>query len=187
MRKIILFIAIFALFSPINSSAQSWLKNRTVGAVEVELGVGLATAANNISHFGKTRAGVDVNAEVRYNFSKVPVDLGLYFSLCTFKRGVQIGDTAKSYNFDSQNLLVTSDYNLFQGRLASLFVGAGAGVAWSSLTMDSSRYGFNFCVMPRVGVELSQHIRITAAYKFYEKANNHLVISLGYAFGGGKR
>ena len=173
--------------SAATASAQSYLTKRTVGAVEVELGVGLATAANSISQFGKARQGVEVNAEVRYNFHQAPIDLGLHFGLCSFTRSSHVGNYASKHNFDSQSLMIVSDYNFFQGRMASLFVGAGAGVAWNNLNADGTKSGFNACVMPRIGVELSNHVRITAAYKFYERANNHLVLSVGFAFGGGER
>lgn len=168
-------------------SAQSYLTERKVGAVEVELGVGLATAANRISHFGESRQGVEVSAEVRYNFSQTPLDIGVHFGLCSFTRTQQLGNYSSKHDFDSQMLMVVSDYNFFQGRLASLFIGAGAGVAWNNLNANATKSGFNACVMPRIGVELSNHVRITAAYKFYEKANNHLVLSVGFAFGGGTR
>lgn len=45
----------------------------------------------------------------------------------------------------------------------------------------------SFCFMPRVGVELFHHLRITLDYKLQEKANRHVGISLGVVFGGGRR
>ena len=187
MKRFSILLLFLIALAPIDLSAQHYLKKRVVGAVEGDIGVGLATAANRFSNFGKARQGVDVNAEVRYNFHQAPVDLGVHFALCSFKRGESVKDMAKSYNFNSQNLLITSDYNLFQGNNISLFFGLGAGVAWSELTKDSTKYGFNFCAMPRIGVEFSHNIRITAAYKFFERANNHLTISVGFAIGGGRR
>lgn len=174
------------LIVPSTTYAQSYLK-RTVGAVEVDLSVGLVTATNKMVDFGRSRQGVEVGAEVRYNFYQAPVDLGLQFSLCTFNRGERTNNTASNYSFNSQTLLITSDYNFFQTRLASLFVGMGAGCAWNNINQDNTRSGFNPCVAPRIGVEIANHLRITATYKFYEKANNHLLLSVGFAFGGGKR
>ena len=71
--------------------------------------------------------------------------------------------------------------------MVSPFVGVGLGVAWSEVNADNSPHGAHFAFMPRVGVEVARHIRVTVAYKVFEKANNHLAISVGYAFGGGKR
>lgn len=187
MRKsVIAIIAAFVLLS-VDASAQYDYVARDVRPIEFEIGAGLATAANRVSAFGKARQGVDGNIELRYNFDSQPVDLGLYVSVCTFSRGEQTGDYAKSYDFVSENLLVTSDYNFFRGNNVSPFVGLGLGVAWSDINADGSRKGTHFAVMPRVGVELSHHLRITLAYKIFERANNHLTLSLGYAFGGGRR
>lgn len=187
MRKIVLVCLAILATSHIGVSAQSYLSNRTVGAVEVELSVALATAANRVPEFGRCRQGVEVAAEVRYNFAKAPVDVGLNFSLCSFSRKNGTQENPKIYNFDSQSLLITADYNFFQGRRASLFVGGGAGVAWCGRLADGSRHGVAPCVMPRVGVELSEHVRISLGYKFTERANSHLQLGLGFAFGGGKR
>ena len=187
MRKsIIALIAAFVLIG-VDASAQYDYVARDVRPIEVEFGVGLATAANRVAAFGKTRQGVDANIELRYNFESQPVDLGLYVAVCSFSRGEQIGSYAKSYKFVSENLLLTSDYNFFKGSNVSPFVGLGLGVAWSDINADGSRKGTHFAVMPRVGVELSHHLRITLAYKIFERANNHLTLSLGYAFGGGRR
>lgn len=160
---------------------------RTVRALELDFSVGLATAAKDMPIYGPSREGVDAAIELRYNFAAAPVDLGLGVSLCSMYRGTSIGNVIRSYKFVSENLLVTTDYNFFQGRMVSPFVGFGMGVAWSDVNADNSPHGAHFAFMPRVGVELWRHVRVTVAYKAFEKANNHLTISLGYAFGGGKR
>lgn len=41
--------------------------------------------------------------------------------------------------------------------------------------------------MPRIGVELLHHLRVTLDYKFQEKANRHIGLTLGVVFGGGRR
>ena len=80
-RFLVVVVALFTLTT--TASAQSYLAPRSVGALEAELGVGLATAATDISAFGKMRQGVEVWAEARYNFGKTPVDLGVHFGLCS--------------------------------------------------------------------------------------------------------
>ena len=184
-RFLVVVVALFALTT--TASAQSYLAPRSVGALEAELGVGLATAATDISAFGKMRQGVEVWAEARYNFGKTPVDLGVHFGLCSFSRVHRQGNFVSSHSFDSQTLMAVAGYNFFQGRIVSIYLGAGAGMAWNNINADGTKNGFNACVMPRIGVELANHLRITAAYKFYEKANNHLTISVGFVFGGGNR
>lgn len=156
-------------------------------AVEVELGVGLATAANRLPAYGKSRQGVDANIELRYNFESQPVDLGLYTSVCSIYRVGRSGNFVSMHNFVSKNLLVTSDYNFCKGHGVSPFAGLGVGLAWSNINADSSPHGTHLAIMPRVGVELSNKLRITVAYKLFDRANNHLTFSLGYLFGGGAR
>lgn len=187
MRKMIVAIVAIVVSMMAEVSAQSGYVVRDVGAVEVELGVGLATAANRMSEYGKSRQGVDANVELRYNFAAQPVDLGLYASVCSIYRCDRVGDYAKSYKFVSENLLLTSDYNFFQGGKVSPFVGLGVGVAWSDIAANDRNGGTHFTFMPRVGVELSHHLRLTVSYKVFDRANNHLTLSLGYAFGGGRR
>ena len=185
MRRVVLLLV--AIFSATSLYAQSYLTARTVGAVEVELSVGLATASNRIASFGRSNPGVEVAAEVRYNFAQAPVDVGLSLSLCSFSRSRGTNEAVEKYNFDSQSLLVMADYNFFQGRRASLYVGGGAGIAWCSRFADDSRHGVAPCVMPRVGVELAERVRISLGYKFCERANSPLLLGVGFAFGGGKR
>lgn len=187
MKRFLVFSLVMLAVSNMAVSAQGYLSNRTVGAVEVELSVALVTASNRIETFGRSNPGVGVAAEVRYNFAQAPVDLGLNFSLSTFSRSHSTREGVAKYNFDSQSLLLTADYNFFQGRMASLFVGCGAGVSWCGRLADGSRHGVAPCVVPRVGVELSEHIRISLGYNFSERANSHLQLGVGFAFGGGKR
>ena len=187
MRKALFAIVVAMVLLSVDASAQRSGAGRKVGAFEVEVGVGLATAATNMTEFGKSREGVDANVELRYNLADKPIDVGIYFALCQIYRSEQVNDIAKRYSFVSENLLLTSDYNFFQGRKVSPFVGAGLGVSWSEINADGTLNGAHFAVMPRVGVELAHHLRVTLAYKVFDRANNHLVISLGYAFGGGKR
>lgn len=188
MRKILnLVVAVVLLSMATKAAAQDGYVVRDVGAVEVELSVGLATAANSMPRFGESHEGVDAGVEVRYNFAAAPVDLGLSLSVCTMSRGDNIANIVQSYKFVSESLLLTSDYNFLQGRSVSPFVGLGVGVAWCDINADGSKHGTHFALMPRAGVELSHHVRITLGYKIFEKANNHLVLSVGFAFGGGKR
>lgn len=191
MRRIITVCIVAMLLMTTKSVAQDSYTVGDVGNVEVELSVGLATAANKMPEYGRSRQGVDASVEVRYNFDAQPVDLGLYVSVCSLYRGETKNNIIRGYNFISENLLITSDYNFLQGSSVSPFVGLGMGVAWGDVRVKGSahavNHGAHFAVMPRVGVELSHHVRITVAYKLFNREHNHLLISLGYAFGGGRR
>lgn len=187
MKRLRYILLVLAILLTTAVSAQSYLVKRTVGAVEGEIGVGLATAANKLSQFGETRQGVDAHVEVRYNFHQKPFDIGLHFGISSFRRGRYHQQGAALYKFDSQHLMAVSDYNFFQGRLVSVFMGVGVGAAWSGTIADGSGKGFNFCAMPRVGIELQNVVRIYASYKAYERANNHLVVGVGFVIGGRRR
>ena len=44
-----------------------------------------------------------------------------------------------------------------------------------------------FCVMPRVGCECWNRLRVTLGYTCTERANRHLSLTFGIAIGGGRR
>ena len=186
MKRITIIIAIIVASLTTNATAQRYVV-RDVAAIEFELNVGLATAANQMPQYGNTRQGVDANIELRYNFATAPVDLGLYYSICSLRRGESVGNMAKNFAFDSQNLLVTSDYIFYQGRNVQPYAGLGVGLAWSDINTDGSIHGTHFAVMPRVGIEIVQRLRISLGYKLFDRANNHLVLGIGLVFGGGLR
>ena len=120
----------------------------------------------------------------RYNFLHKPVDMGLE---------LYIGSTAREYdaaNLSNRILSVSafSDYNFRRGKKFSPFVGIGMGIA--SCKVVQGAYGTDAAravVTPRLGVELLGHIRMTCYSKLCFKGYNHVGVSVGYAFGGGKK
>lgn len=188
MKKFtLLLILLLSIFARVDASAQHYLKKRTVGAVEGQIGIGLATAANSIAAFGDSRQGVDVDVEVRYNFAALPFDLGLNFSICAINRGEQNATVAKYFQFGSRSLMATTHYNFLQTHNVSPFVGIGAGVAWCDLSKTGSKGSVHPIFAPQVGVEIFDRLRVSISYKLYEKANNHLVVGVGFVVGGKKR
>ena len=95
-------------------------------------------------------------------------------------------------SFVSSNFMATFDYNKRLGRRCEAFVGAGLGICRYSAgkkceATDMDRYGrinyeshggTSLSLMPRVGVLLFNHLRLTAGYKFQEKANRHAFVSI---------
>ena len=63
-------------------------------------------------------------------------------------------------------------------------VEAEIGVEGGFTTGDKTH---SFSFMPRAGVELFYHWRLTFNYKLQEKANINYGITLGYAFGAGAK
>lgn len=172
------------------SGPTSTKKERKVHALEVEIGVGVAMGADNLK-FDKTKAGFNALAEVRYN-SRYGIDIGLQASINGFNRQTLNKEALK---FLSKNAFLVLDYNLFQDKGITLFFGAGAGIAWTKNTGESTiagdesflGKGHSFCVMPRVGIELFHRIRVTLDYKFTNKANRNFGLSAGFVLGGGKK
>ena len=184
-----------ALFSVAMSAAQE----REFRAIEVELGAGLTCGASRLGSagFDNNRIGETGFVEVRYNFNQAPVDLGFHAGGTIFGRTMR--PAGEKLNFSSGNFLITSDYNcrFVYPEWLTLFAGLGVGYA----TFGNSaqiRYqgdgvytdngpGGSLCVMPRIGVELWHHLRITCAYVIEERANRHFAVTLGVAIGGGRR
>jgi hypothetical protein len=77
--------------------------------------------------------------------------------------------------------LVVSDYNFRRGRKVSYFVGAGVGTTiYDGVTAK-------LCLMPRVGMEIFNRMRLTAAYMVGPNAKNTLNLAVGIAIGGGRK
>lgn len=171
---------------------------REIRAVEVELGAGFPFGVCRLREagFGRYRTGVTGIVEVRYNFKRSPFDVGFQLRPTALNRSLTGGQG--NCTFTSVALMVTSDYNFRRGTGCSLFVGLGAGYASltesAAVRFDEHSGGFydngprsSVCVMPRAGVEIGYHWRITFAYQFMERANRNFSIAVGISFGGGRK
>ena len=83
MRRIITVCIVAMLLMTTKGVAQDSYAVGDVGNVEVELSVGLATAANKMPEYGRSRQGVDASVEVSYSFDAQQVDLGLNVAVCS--------------------------------------------------------------------------------------------------------
>lgn len=194
MKKyVILIFAIFCL-----SSVEAQDKSAySVGNIEGEIGAGVVFGTDKLG-FDKINPGAVFYAEIRHNFRKLPLDAGIQVAGTIFHRE---SDNAGQLKFKSWSLMAITDYNFLQKSRVSFFAGAGVGYTSSEhsapVVFDDSQPnwgGFStgekrgsFCFMPRVGVELFHHLRVTAAYKLADKANSHFDLTVGVAFGGGLR
>ena len=89
---------------------------------------------------------------------------------------------------------VVSDYNFIRpNKNVMFFVGAGMGAGDVS---EVGRVGISdgpvetttkFHFMPRAGVELFQHARLTATLHTYNFSQAYIMFSLGVAIGGGRK
>lgn len=187
-----LFLAL-ALLCFLQGKAQDY----KVGRIEGEVGAGFTFGADKLN-FDKNRIGATFYAEGRYNLRQFPIDVGIQVAGSIFYRE---SNHAGDLKFKTWNVLAVSDYNVVLGRKVSFFAGIGLGYASlgnsAPITFDDSQTnwaGFStgdktgsFCFMPRVGIELFHHLRLTFDYRLQEKANRHFGISLGVVFGGGAR
>ena len=91
------------------------------------------------------------------------------------------------------DFMATFDYNMRLGRRCEAYVGTGLGICRYNNGKNCETTGIdNDCtvlydhhggtslsLMPRVGVLLFNHLRLTAGYKLQEKANRHAFVSIG--------
>ena len=86
------------------------------------------------------------------------------------------------------SLSAFSDYNFRRGKKFSPFIGIGIGIA--SCKVVQGYYGddaVKAIFTPRLGVEILNHFRITAYSRLGYRGYNNIGVSVGYAFGAGKK
>ena len=197
MKKLIFAFALLCFMQGIAQTSQSTVADRKVGCIEGEIGGGFAFGADKLN-FDKNKLGATFYAEVRYNIQRVPLDVGVQVGGTIFHRE---SVNAGQLKFKTWNVMAVTDYNFRRYKKISFFAGIGLGYASldnsAPITFDDSQPnwgGFStgtktgsFCFMPRIGVELFHHLRVTFNYKLEEKANRHFNISVGVVFGGGRK
>lgn len=96
-----------------------------------------------------------------------------------------------SMDFHGSQASIVSDYNFVRPDKDILFfVGGGVGLGRVDLKerdMGPNEDTTQFYVMPRAGIELFQHLRITLSANTYNFSAIYGVISLGVVFGGGRK
>ncbi len=133
---------------------------------------------------GDSRVGPELGIEARWNFNKLPIDVGL-----------EVNFNSAVRKFGSENLsnrifstMIVADYNLNRGGKFSPFVGVGMGVGnCQQIQGNYGNEGSKIAVMPRIGVECMRHLRLTLDARFAMKGYNTVGLTVGYAFGGGLR
>lgn len=149
-----------------------------------ELEISLGGTYGIGKYVGENQIGPALAFEGRYNFSQLPMDLGLE---------LYAGSTARKYETSNLSnrilsLSVYTDYNFRRGKSFSPFMGVGVGIA--SCKVVQGYYGddaLKAIFTPRIGVEMFNHFRITVYSKLGYKGYDNLGVSVGYAFGGGRK
>ena len=195
--KYVVLVLLALLFVGIDSASAQ------VRKWEVELGAGLVMP-NKMDNF-TTKEGWGAVVEVRRNMNLLPLDLGLHIDGTGFKR--EYGNMRDLINYQSYTALLVADVNILRKKKVQIFAGCGLGYAW--LADDFAYFGdvedaldgvnavkdtwqsrSALMAMPRVGVELWNHLRATVYYKAPAdktlfKEQGHFGVSLGVVIGGG--
>lgn len=107
MKKyVILILAIFCLS---HGKAQN-MSTYSIGSIEGEIGAGVAFGTNKLG-FDKINPGATFYAEIRHNFKKLPLDMGVHVAGAIFHRE---SDKAGQMKFKSWNVMAVTDYNFLQ-------------------------------------------------------------------------
>ena len=197
MKKIVFTFVLLLYFMPGNARTDQSSINQRIRYLEGEVGVGISFGADKLN-FDRSELGAVLYAEARYNIQRIPLDVGVQVGGTIFHRE---SFNAGRLDFKTENVLVVTDYNFRRYNKISFFTGIGLGYATLDnslpISFDDSKPnwgGFltgykkgSFCFMPRIGVELFHHLRMTLDYKLQEKANRHFGFSLGVVFGGGRK
>ena len=186
-----LLIIFFAIALPAMANAQE------IRRIESEIALGTAVSGG-AGEFSKMCYGELGLAEVRLNLKEKPYDFGVQVGANLLVRENDISKT--DVGFTSLDFLAVTDYNSELSDDIRWFAGLGAGLMycdenshtelntnggyWQTFT-SSGGDEFTLCVMPRVGIEVWNHLRITAFYRIQEPANRHLGLSIGLVIGGG--
>lgn len=142
------------------------------------------------SEAGSRKIGPSFGFEGRRNLRTCPIDVGLQ---------AYLGQAITSYKkLDVKcriiSLTAFGDYNWKRGSNFSPFIGMGLGFNQYDI-IDPGWYDYKYndtgvqgCgVVPRVGIELYRHIRITLEGHLGKKIYNTVGLTVGYAFGIGKK
>lgn len=168
-------------------------QNNQVKSFEFELGAGLT--AGSKYNMDKAVPGPNFFLESRYNLPDSPWDLALQLSL----GGACRKQDDKLYSGSNKfGLTAFADYNFRKWNNAVPFIGLGVGRTAIQLTSpvtaaDGITSTFKteypaFILNPRIGVELFDHVRLTAEYKYtFDIPSSYFALNLGIAFGGGKK
>lgn len=177
----------------------------------LEIGACMDFLQDGLPQFCHNKPGGGVYFETRCRIGQTPIDVGLYASLNTAPRrysatvekelldenaapiGRVIFTREGQIPFGSGNVMATINCNLSLGRRCEAFVGAGVGISkyadnghWNS-DPGYRGSGVSLSLMPRAGILLFDHLRLTTGYKFQERANRHAFVSIGLVGFIGKR
>lgn len=186
MKKRFIFFFIYTvLFSCVNVNAQ----------VKVEPYIGLTYPTRNIGASEvKETAGLNAGIEVRRNLSSLPIAVGADLFVASSARQKDRPEGGHSSNSQRMaGIAAVCDYNLFQDKPVSFFIGTGIGVSQRHTIRSGIDTNIGICseygpiVSPRIGVELWKHLRVSAEARLTQRDYNVIAFRIGYSFGGASK
>ena len=193
MKSLKLLLTIVLLSTPSFSFAGNDGQELKVKPFEFEIGAGMSVG--NKYGLDKAVPGPNFYMEVRINLNDTPWDLGVQTSLgaACRKQNDQIYNATNKFG-----ITVFADYNFRNCGAASPFIGLGLGrtavaSSYPGVGADGTVTTINntrpaLILNPRVGVELYDHLRLSAEYKFtFQRESSYVAVNLGYSFGGARK
>lgn len=179
---------------------ESVAQTTDVRRFEWEVGLGLADGLSSLN-LDKCTPGPKLYTELRYNIKALPIDLGIHATSSYFWRSAEQVQNINRLKTSSVNIMAVADYNFRRGKNLSIFAGVGLGLGildiTAPLSFDNTQMNWSgyitgdraerLAFMPRIGVELWNHLRVTLALTTQEKANNQYTLNIGVVFGGGRK
>lgn len=183
MKKLLAFslISLGLCFTNLVSNAQ----------IKLEPYLGLTYPVRNIGASEvKEIAGLNAGIEVRKDLYALPISVGADLFVASSARQKEKLDGGHSSNSQRMaGIAAVCDYNFLKGGTVSFFAGTGIGIAQRRTIRSGIDNGIGICpeygpvISPRVGIELWNHLRITAEARFTQRDYNVFAFRIGYAFG----
>lgn len=185
MKRLFLVTMVVVTMLPLR--AQEW---HTVSKFEFEMWGGVGVPLGGY-HGGDNKTGASVGLCLRYNFSEIPVDCGVYVSLNSARRDFKryAGDGAYYQNNRTGSFGIEGNYNFRQGLKVNPYAGLCLGVGLNDVVGDRHvlSSGTSLSIMPRLGVELFHHLRIGAYCQLSRHGYNNAGLMIGIVVGGRPR
>lgn len=142
-------------------------------------------------HSGDPSGSVTLGLELRYNVEEMPWDCGFILQTDGATRHYKMEDGSKGYTSQTNATWaygVTGAYNFRQGHRVNPFIGTAVCIGSYDQEGDGARKnvtpGTALVFMPRAGVELFHHIRLTAHCMFIRHGFHTAGLAIGVVIGG---
>lgn len=149
------------------------------GGIDLGLGIGIGYGgAENLGEAG------NISISGRYNIPDSPVDIGVYIGLNNVEHRYRNPDNSFSHRGNqSYNYGISGGYNLKRGHLFNPYAELSLGYCNFEGRGDD-KFSEGICIVPRVGIELLHHFRVSALCFFTRNGYNSACICVGIVIGG---